>query len=312
MAVTVLGYGSDEGGMLPPANRGFGLMSPDRWITVPWLSFVAGIAANFVAMAGIMLLNRSFNLIRGLRGGGLLFAALFMLMQGASPGAGQFTGGSLMVLVALVSFALLYSVYQRSDMTRRVFLVFVMLGAGSLVQYGFIPYFAVMVTGCVQMRVMNMRALIAILSGSLVPVWILWAFGVVSIDSFALPDFVNIFAPGTLRAALPVAAATLVAMIAGCSTGLLDMLQVYARNAKTRALFGLMATTGIMTGVLSVIDFANIEFYLPLLNLTTAFFVTLLFSFRPRGALGSGTVAISLLTIAFVALYVWKIIAILM
>ena len=72
-------------------------------------------------MAGILLLNRSFNLIRGLRGAGWLFAALYMLMQGATGAAGQFTGGSLLVLVAIASFFLLYSVYQRPDMAGECF-----------------------------------------------------------------------------------------------------------------------------------------------------------------------------------------------
>ena len=75
---------------------------------------------------------------------------------------------------------LLYSVYQRPDMARRVLLVFVMLGAGSLIDYGFIPYLIVMAAGCVQMRVMGMRCIIAMLAGTLVPLWVLGLLGLLS------------------------------------------------------------------------------------------------------------------------------------
>ncbi len=40
--------------------------------------------------------------------------------------------------------------------------------------------------------------------------------------------------------------------------------------------------------------------------------MTLLYSFRQRGSLGAGTVAISLVTVAFAVLYIWKIINVLM
>ena len=49
------------------------------------------------------------------------------------------------------------------------------------------------------------------------------------------------------------------------------MLQVYARKRAHAGLFGLFAVTGIMTMILSVIDFNHIYFYAPLLNVCTAF-----------------------------------------
>ena len=311
-AMTIGGAYAGADAALPPDNTGFGLTIPSRWIDSPELSMLAALGVDFAVMAGILLLNRSFNLIRGLRGAGWLFAALYMLMQGATGAAGQFTGGSLLVLVAIASFFLLYSVYQRPDMARRVLLVFVMLGAGSLIDYGFIPYLIVMAAGCVQMRVMGMRCIIAMLAGTLVPLWVLWAFGLIEPCSFSMPEVVSIFAPESHRPALRLVTATVVVMAAGIVTGLLDMLQVYARNARTRAFFGLFAVTGIMTMILSVIDFNHIYFYAPLLNVCTAFFMTLLYSFRQRGSLGAGTVAISLVTVAFAVLYIWKIINVLM
>ncbi|MBD5347217.1 MAG: hypothetical protein HDR92_08850 [Bacteroides sp.] len=311
VVVTVIGAQTGSVNPVTPPTGGFGLPWPSQWITSPAISLVAALGVDFIAMAGIILLDRTFHIIRGLRGSGLLFAALYMLMQGVLPAAGHFCGGSVMVLVALASIFLLYSVYQSPDL-RRVLLVFVMLGAGALVDYGFVPYILVMAVGCIQMRVMGLRAIVAILAGTLVPLWVLWNFGCVKMGDFVVPGFIDNFDLGSLRNVIPSIAATGVVILTGCATGLLDMLQVYARNARTRAFFGLFAVTGIMTGLLCVIDFEHISFYAPLLNLTTAFFVTLLYSFRQRNSLGAGTVAISVLTLLFGGFYIWKTIVSLM
>lgn len=311
VVITVAGWGAGSRVLLPVEGRGFGFAAPWEWLPSRGLSLAAALACDLAVVAGIFIINRNFNLIRGLRGGGLLFAALYMMMEGVAPSAGHFSGGNLLVLVVLASIFLLYSVYQSHGLTRRVLLVFAMLGAGSLVSYGFMPYILVMAAGCVQMRVMNLRTLIAIVAGTLVPAWILWSFGVISFDGFAVPAPSVILSSPDIMLTMPLAVgATLVAVVAGFASGLLDMLQVYARNARTRAFFGLMAVTGLMTCILSVADFANVAFYAPLLNLTTAFLATLLYSFHPRGSLGAGTVVITVLTILYLALYIWKIIVI--
>lgn len=294
----------------PAVSRSFlGLPSPAEWLTDPTISFILAVALELCAMVGILLMVRAFNLMRGLRGGGLLMAGLFMMMQGASPSAERFSGGSLLAIVIITSVIALYSIYQRADGNQRIFLVFFLLGAGGLVQYGFIPFIPVMILGCFQMRVISLRAVVAILSGLLVPLWILWGFGVITFDTLTLPRFVNLFAPETFSNALIIAAATSAAILLGASTGLLDMVLIYARNAMTRARFGLMALIGLTAGILAIIDFGNILFYSTILNLSTAYFMTLLFSLRSRNQMGAGTVVIALSTLLFAALYIWKLTA---
>lgn len=312
VAVTVAHGLSGAGPLITAGPGGFGLPWPEQWLTSPAWSLAATLGLELLILTAIIQLNRGFNLIRGLPAGSMLWGALFMLFQSASPGAGSFTGGLIMALGALIATALLYSVYQQPLLTRRILLVFVMLGAGSLFEYGCIPYFAVLVIGCIQMRVMNPRTIIAIVAGTLVPAWILVAFGLIELNRFIMPMPVSIFAHGSLEAALPTVVTALVTIAACLFTQMLDMLQIYARNARTRAFFGLIATAGLMTSVLCVIDFGNIGFYTPLLNLTTAYFVTLLFSLRKRGATGPGTTLIALLTLIFIGLCLWTFTASLM
>ncbi len=309
VAVTLLGYFPAGEEVTPIVGSEFGLPLPSQWFGGPVTSLIAGLAADFLVMAGIVSLVRIFNLIRGLRGGGTLCAALYMLMEGARPAAGAFTSANLLVLVILMSTFLLYSAYLCPERTRRLLLVFVLVGTGTLFYYGFIPYLLVMAIGCFQMRVMSLRTIIAMIAGTLVPYWVLYAFGVIDFHDFMMPDLINLLLPGPLSSVLQITAATLVAVVVGVATGFLDVLQVYARNARTRAFFGLFAVTGIVTVILCVVDFTHIDFYVPLLNLIAAYFVTLLYSFRQRHSLGAGTVAIVILTLSFAVLYIWKLIA---
>lgn len=293
--------------VLPERDCGFGLTSPAHWIAAPGLSLWVNIAAELLMLAAIALINRAFNLFRGLRGGALLMGALFMFMQGASGAASHFSGGSVLALLLLISVAALFSIYQRHDGNRRIFLIFALFGAGALTQYGFLPYLAVLILGVVQMRVMGPRALIAILSGAAAPLWILCGSGLMELRPLSADMFADFFEPALYHTDIFVTVASAAAILCGFFSGLLDMVQVYALNAVTRARFGLIAATGLLTGILCIADFGNIGFYLPLLNLTTAFFVTLLFSLRPRGGAGAGSVAVALLTLLFSALYIWKI-----
>lgn len=309
IAITLLGYSPSGANLLQPEGSAFGLPSPALWFTSPLASFIAALVADLIAMALIIMLVRKYNLIRDLRGGGMLMGAIYMLLEGARPAAGHFFGSHLLLLVVIASIFILYSLYQRYDLNRRILLIFVMLGTGVLFDYGFLPYLVVMVLGCAQMRVLNLRSLVAIVAGTFTPLWLLFAFGLIDFSRFEVPDFINILMPGNLSSALRLTAAALVAVVTAIFTGFLDMLQIYARNARTRAFFGLIAITGIMTALMCIVDFKHIDFYVPLLNFATAYFVTLLYSLRRRGSLGAGTVAIVILTLAFIVFYIWKIMA---
>ena len=165
-----------------------------------------------------------------------------------------------------------------------------MLGAGSLIDYGFIPYLIVMAAGCVQMRVMGMRCIIAMLAGTLVPLWVLWAFGLIEPCSFSMPEVVSIFAPESHRPALRLVTATVVVMAAGIVAGLLDMLQVYARNARTRAFSDSLPWRHHDHDPVGD-RFQSYLFLCTVAQCVHGVFMTLLYSFRQRGSLGAGTVA---------------------
>ncbi|MCM1029056.1 MAG: hypothetical protein NC342_05585 [Pseudoflavonifractor sp.] len=287
------------------AARGLGLPSPDGWIASPTLSLAAALLTELAVVAGIMLANKAFNLLRGFRNGSLLWSGLFMLFQGASPASAHFGGGYLLLVCVMSSIAILYTCYQQPGATRSVFSVFLLIGAGAMVADGFIPYILVMALGCMQMRVMTPRGAVAMLAGLAVPPWLLWAFGLWT-PSYNPPDISLFLQPEMLRRLIYPAIMMGMTLLLGLFTGLLDMVNIYARNAMTRARFGIMAATGIMTGLMCVADFSNIDLYTPLLNATTAYLITLLFSLRQRAAFGPGAAALLFASLSYLILYIWR------
>lgn len=279
---TVLAYITDNTHIVQQ-SRGFLFPSPGQWINDPTWSFIAALAVDIAAFAGIFAMNRSYNLVLD---ASYLPAGLFMVLQGATAvSTGVFAGGGLMLLTVLASTAMLYGIYQRPDKTRRVLGIFVLLGMGMLTQYGFIPFIIVYIVGCIQMRIISLRTLIAIIAGLLTPAWIILGSGIEPLDSLRWPQPVNPFANGISMSQAALLATVLISLVSGLVFGMMNMVTVYTRNAKTRAFNGLMAGTGIMAGIMCAADFTNIDFYIPVLNLTSAYQLGLFYSLKQtRGA----------------------------
>ncbi len=265
---------------LPPPdliNRSFGLLSPNLWIGNPLTSVIVNTALELVAIVMLLVVNRSYNLMRD---GQYLLPSLFILMQSALPAVGErFSGGILLMLLMLGATAVLYSVYHKPDLTRRIFLIFALASAGVMVQYGFVIIMPVLIIGCAQMRVMSFRTIIAILLGLITPVWIVLGAGLLP-GGLQLPQFTlnfDIFESENLTELITVG----FTMLAGIVTGLVNLVSVFARNARTRAFHGLLLVAGIMAGLGCVVDFSNMLFYIPLLNMTTAYQVSLYLSLHP-------------------------------
>lgn len=251
-----------------PGSPGLWLTGPDRWISDPGLSWIISVAASCAIGFMMALVNRVFNLLRTVS---VAFVGYFMVMQAATPTAlTGFDGGELLAMMALVGMALLYSVYQEPRMTQRIFLLFFLLAAGSVVEYGFALYIPVFLLGGYQMRVLVPRVVIAAVVGLVTPVWILWGFGVIDPARLiipAMPDPASIF---SRPEAIPQAVSVGLTLIAGLYFGSANIIKVIALNARSRAFNGLLSAIGVFTGLLCILDFTNVAFYVTLLNACTA------------------------------------------
>lgn len=259
--------------MLPmpdtPADMGLWLPSPGLWIADPSTSFAFALAGSLVIGLVMIAVNMVFNLLRTVS---VMFAGLFMLLQSSIPTElTRFSGAPLLALVMLLSMTALYASYQSPTHTRRVLLIFMLLAAGSMCQYGFVPYFAVALIGCSQMRLLTFKGLLAALMGTVAPLWCCWTFGVIEPGTLRLPPMPDPHLFFSLPVAPKLTAAVAVSLTAGLVCGSLNLMKVISMNARTRAMHGFLSVTGIASGLLCIVDFNNVIFYACLLNACTAF-----------------------------------------
>ncbi len=287
----------------PPVPGGSGLwtLSPDVWIHSPFVSWCVCVGCCCAIGFLMVLLNRAYNLLRTVS---VAFVGYFMVMQAATPYAlTGFDGGELLAIVVLCSMMLLFSIFTDPDSTRRVFLVFFLLAAGAVAEYGFAAYIPVFLLGCYQMRVVTLRTMLSALVGVLTPVWILWGFGLIRPVAIQIPDPPRLDLLFSRPEALPLTAAVITTLVAGLYFGCANLIKVLAFNAKSRAFNGLLCAVGVATGLLCIIDFTNIAFYVTLLNAVTAMQAGL---YMRLYATRRGYLALLLMLVAYAGCYIFS------
>ncbi|MCM1111484.1 MAG: hypothetical protein NC336_09760 [Clostridium sp.] len=276
--------------------------APSRWIADPQLSRWLALAANLGVILVMFYINRRFNLLRTIS---LLFVAMYAVMESATPSSLMwFSGGQVAALTVIGCMGVMFSVYNRPELTRRVFLVFCLLASCSLTQIGFPVYLAVFLIGCAQMRVFSFRTFVAALLGIVTPLWIVFGAGVRSPHDFHIPPIVNPFSGVDLQVSLQLFLTVGFTLLVGVVTGVANLLRFMRMNAQTRSLNGLLGIIGITTGLMAVVDFTNIEFYIPLLNATTAFQTGHFFRMNQKRR---AYILILVLLAVYSAMWLWKI-----
>lgn len=279
----------------------FGLLLPTPSVGVSG-GLLSGIVALLLlggAVALLITLNKNYNLHRSLS---QTWIALFLLGCASVPSATcSFGTGLLLLPVMLLCIWIMFDSYQQTDKTRSVYLMFCMVSAGGVADYGFLPYLVVLYVGMAQMRIVSLRTVLASLAGILTPVWILYAYGIVDIDTVRLPEVVNILHGSDVSDTAGVLSSTVVTAVAWLLSSGVNLLDIYSRNARTRAFNGLITVTGFVTGLMCAVDFGHLLFYLPLLLASTAYQMGLLYSLRRKGR---PYIAVLVLAIVYIALYI--------
>lgn len=269
--------------------------------------FVAiGLAIPIIlAVLGIMLLTaRLFGVIRSTS---KIFAALFPMIVCAIPmGAGLSMTPIVLCLTVMLSMMIMYTVYMRPNSTRRIFLVFTLLSAGSCISYGFAFFIPVMLFVAAQMRCLTIRSLIASLIGIITPFWILLGFGIISPHDFAAPDILWI-SPGSLHFISPAQMAAIgVLVVVTLLAVIFNLIKVYRFNARSRAFNGVVAALTLWTILWSLLDFGNAIDYMPLLAALGSLQIALWFELDRSRRL---YISILILFAAIIALYIWNLLS---
>lgn len=257
------------------SDAGIACATPLDSIASHALRFCIGLGLTGAVTALMESINRTFNLLRTTQ---LLFLGIFTALQCASPIIINCQlSGVLLNLVVLGVMAAFFTTYQQPGNTKRVFLAFLIMSALALGCYPYIAYILLGFTAFSQMRCLGPRMILAALLGIVTPVWIALGFGWLDFTDFHMPRPEGIFdtLPRPRLVTLIVTVGlTVISSFLLCAV---NMVKIYAYNAKDRALNALLMTLTLATALAVLVDVRNAPMYLSLLNCLMAFQVGLFF-----------------------------------
>lgn len=283
-----------------PRHMGVGLESANLWFPFGLSSATLNLAANAAIALFIIYLNRAFNILRSLTA---LVATMFLAMQIAIPRVlGRFNDGTVLALVMLLCAGLLFSVFSNPGGQKRIFLAFFLVGLAAFTRMAYLFYVPVLLVGCVQMRVFSLRDLLAAILGVITPAWILLGFGIVDWREIRFPALMEWWqlqiTPDTVR--LMVVAGFTIAT--GVFFTVANLLKILSYNSRVRAFNGFFTMLFVATALLTVVNFNNLTFYIPLLNCMAAYQVGHFFTYRRHRR---SFIPILLLILIYFAFYLW-------
>ncbi len=253
----------------PGGSLGLCLPAPWLWPLEPLTSEIAACALIFFTALLAGVFNRTFSIVPGTS---IAYAAIFLVACGAQPVVtARLTAAPMLALAALIGVWLLCNSVGKRAPTE-CFLLAAMLSAGSMIQYAFALLLPVFLLCAIVGKVMKFKEFIAFLLGIIAPYWIAIGFGLVSLDSFRLPELYYITASGFDKVdfLLTVILTGITGLLYVICT-LLQAVQLYSANARNRAFYGIFNVLGFGTLALMMIDFGNFTAYIAILNLMMAF-----------------------------------------
>ena len=300
IAIITTNFAMNSGEVIPILdNKGLGLTTANNWIAFGKSSMVFSIILN-LAIAGLLIyLNKMYNVLRNPT---VIFAGLFLVLQMPFPDlTGQVYGGTILCITILACAFILFSTYSNPN-RRAIFLIFTILSIGTFFQDAFLFYLPVMIIGCMQMRILDLKTAIAATMGLVTPPWILLGFGYITLDSIAFPEFSSIFAKLSTGEAWQMLVSIGLSVFVCIGAWAANLVRIISYNAQTRAYNGFFAMVSLVSVLFMLTDFTNYIIYVPLLNCCTAIQLGHLFTIYQsrRSYLGIVTVV----TIYF-GLYLW-------
>lgn len=268
-----------DGDVIPiEGNRGLLYPSTNTWLSQGWASAIASLCVTMVVAAAASALNKRYNIMRSLTS---LWATMYIVMVCGFPSiCGQFSGATLLPAIFVIASALLYRTYDNPGRRRSLFLIFFILSGASLFQYGYMFYIPVFAIGMIQMKVMNLKSLLAAAMGVITPPWVLFGSGLADIDSVQWPEFVNSLTVIESRDKILLLAGLGFTALLGVGFFMGNVMKLLSYNARNRAFNGFPAIGLIFTIIFIVVDYHNLALYSSLLCLLTAYQAAHFFSSR--------------------------------
>lgn len=265
------------------------------------ISTLSGVMMALISCIMLWMLNRWYFITHS---SSKIYIGIYALGVASVPSlCVGLSSGVVMGMTLIFCVLMLYSIYQRRTGTRRVFLVFFIIAAGSIYDYAYAGYVLPLLLGCGQMRCLSLRSVIAAAMGIVTPFWIGLGFGWISLSELTAPAL-------TFPTAESIAmyAPAMRVLVAGMwiITGVLTVVNtatIYGHNAKIRANNGVLALMSVWTVVAIPVDFAHIMSYLPILMALAAVQTALCFSLRRKNR---GYLAPAMCILLLLSCVVWQ------
>lgn len=282
------------------ADRGFLFKSPNLWIADPWLTMAVNTGLILATALAWLLIIQYFNPFRALTN---LQSSLFIVMMVSVPDiTDQLCTGTILAAVMPGCLALLWSSYADIYRLRHIYLLFAVLSALTMTQYCFAVFIPAFIVGCIQMKILSLRTIIACVLGLATPWWIFFGLGVFDTSSFHTPHFQLAFDQidtETVVNLLLVSVTTVVLIIA---TWMGNIMNILGLNANLRAFNGSIALIAIFAIIALVADFGNATSYLPTLMALAAYQLAFMFGRNKNPRSFIPVISVMLIYMAFYAM----------
>lgn len=293
--------GFDEG--LPPqGEQGLCLPPPALWPLSRGVDVCGGLVLNAAVLVLMGMINKAYNVLRSVT---RMQIGLFAVMAAAVPRlVVNVNSGIILALVVNLCLLLLFSCYEFAGGVRRVFLSFLLLSLGAAMQYSFVVFIPVMWLVTAQMRIFNLRTLLASLFGILTPWIILLGFGLVSPDEIHMPQVTGIFRAYEEDSAIYLMAITAFTAFLLIVAITLNITKTIAYNARARGYNGALTLTAVATVIALCVNYNNLPAYLPLLNVCAAYQITHWFV---NHRFERQFVAVLAIVLIYIMFYIWRV-----
>lgn len=296
-----IAYASLFGQSAPAGLDGIVAAWSAPWRIEQWLSLSLGIVANGLIALLLVYLNKTFNVLRCMT---MLQSTLFLCMTLATPWhLAMLTSGTVVALVAMACCFILFAEYgNAADCQRRVFLTFLLLSGGAAVDATFAALVPIYMFACAQMRVMNLRTILAVLMGIATPWIILLGFGIIKPDALSAPRFTGyagLSAPGASAAAIAAAFTAFVGIAAWTQ----NVMKILTYKAQSRAMLSLLTLLMAVCVIGVAVDPSAAQSMNPLLACCVA--LQLGHAFGAIHTASRSWIAIAGIIIIYLAFFAW-------
>ncbi len=287
----------------PQGNGGLVAAMSGPWLASGVAAPCIGVFLTLLTAALLINLCSTFNLLRNIT---RLQASAFVVMMLSAP--------ALMVnlcppvvsaLVVILCMYLMFSTYADPAAMPRVFLVFAILSACAGFDVVFIGLIPVFLSGCAQMRIFSLKAVLAMLMGIATPWIIMLCFGIVKPSDISLPDI-----PATDTAAgsdrlLPVILAASMVAFTAVAAWVRNLMKYLIYNAHSRAMLSMVTVLTFATVIFAAVNYTNLFASFPLLCVCASLQLGHLFGVvhtRPKSY-----IAIICFLLPFIIIAVWNV-----